>query len=104
MLLAGFTLVPVSPIPKICTKVRVRPMTRPPKEPCPAFSEVTPSMVSTKIKVSTISTTRPATGLPFTPASPLAPKPPVMSSTVPDANMTARRIVPINAPMTCDTM
>ena len=61
MLLAGFTLVPVRPIPKMCTKVRVRPITRPPKEPCAAFLLVTPRIVMTKMKVSRISTRRPAT-------------------------------------------
>ena len=49
MLLAGFTLVPVSPIPKICTKVSVRPIISPPNEPWPAFLEVTPRIVITKM-------------------------------------------------------
>ena len=33
ILLAGFTDVPVRPIPRICTKVRVNPITTPAKEP-----------------------------------------------------------------------
>ena len=59
-LLAGLTLVPVNPIPRICTRVRVRPITSPPKEPCPAFLLVTPKIVKTKMNVKTTSTSKPA--------------------------------------------
>ena len=48
-LLAGLTEVPVRPIPKMCTRVSVRPMISPPKEPCLALGDVTPRIVRTKI-------------------------------------------------------
>ena len=100
MLLAGLTLVPVSPIPTMCTNVSVRPMTSPPNEPCPASFEVTPRMVSTKMKVRITSTRSPATTLPLTPASPLEPYPPVISVTLPVPNTHARSPEPTNAPIT----
>ena len=59
-LLAGFTEVPVSPIPKICTSVSVSPITRPPNDPWFAFAEVTPRIVRTKTNVRNASTINPA--------------------------------------------
>ena len=50
MLRAGFTEVPVRPIPKMCTSVSVRPMTRPPNEPWFAFFDVTPRKLDNNIR------------------------------------------------------
>ena len=95
---AGLTLVPVSPMPKICTRVSVKPMTMPAKEPCPALASVTPKMVSTNTKVSTSSTSSPATALPPTPPRPLEPKPPVISVTCPRPKTAASTPAPATAP------
>ena len=97
MLLAGLTDVPVRPIPKMCTSVSVRPIISPPNEPWPAFFDVTPSIVRTKMNVSTISTTHPAAALPCTPARPFDPKAPVLSSTPPSEKMAVRIPEPAKA-------
>ena len=98
MLLAGFTDVPVSPMPRMCTPTSVRPMMSPPKEPWEAFLLVTPRIDITKMNVRTISTRRPASAFPLTPASPLLPNPPVASVTPPKAKMTASSCAPAYAP------
>ena len=68
---AGLTLVPVKYIPKICTKVSVRPITRPATLEFSSL-EVTPKIANTNTKVSTISTTSDLTMSPSN--NPLAPK------------------------------
>ena len=72
-LLAGFTDVPVRPMPRMCTNVSVRPITKPPNDPWLALADVTPRIAITKIAVRATSTTNAARTLPCTPAVPLDP-------------------------------
>lgn len=81
-LLAGFTDVPVSGIPKICTRVKVKPITRPAIELFSLF-DVTPKTAITNTKVKMISTANACVMLIFKAlpaAKPLAPKPEFASS------------------------
>ena len=89
-LLAGFTEVPVRPIPRMCTSVSVRPITRPATDPFSTF-EVTPRMAKMKMNVRTTSITSDLAMLPS--KRPLHPSPdslPMMA-----AITTAATIAPI---------
>ena len=64
-----------------------------------SYTTLRPTLfVNTKMKVSRISTSSPATTLPFTPAKPLVPSPPVLSSTPPSLKMSTSTAAPKRAP------
>ena len=105
---AGFTEVPVNGIPMMCTNASVKPITIPATAPFSTFL-VTPRTVNTNTKVKIISTSiAPTTSKPTLDAdpnpfwpSPVAMYPPRLGA---ELMMTAKRAIPIIAPIHWNTM